>query len=138
MSTCRKLLCLAYGIVVCACLPVVAQRVIATVPAGISPCGMAVNPVTQKLYVANQGLGCGMPTTAQAFVLNATALPFHTLGYLTLWPDGQHQPDVSTLNAADGAVTSNLAIVPNRNGSIDAYASDYTNLILDTFGYFAP
>ncbi len=58
--------------------------------------------------------------------------------YLTLWPDGEKQPVVSTLNAYDGFVTSNMAIVPTNNGSIDAYAYALTQLILDISGYFAP
>ena len=60
------------------------------------------------------------------------------MGYLTLWPDSETQPVVSTLNAYDGFVTSNMAIVPNVNGSIDAYADGLTHLILDISGYFAP
>jgi len=61
------------------------------------------------------------------------------LGYLTLWPDGEIQPDASTLNAYDGFVTSNMAIVPNENGKTDAFAGDgSTQLILDISGYFAP
>lgn len=35
-------------------------------------------------------------------------------------------------------VTSNMAIVPNMDGSIDAYAAGLTQLILDISGYFAP
>ncbi len=82
---------------------------------------------------------CGIPTTAQAFVFNATVVPPGPLGFLTLWPDGSGQPGVSTLNAADGAVTSNMAIVPSSNqGMIDAFASDPTQLILDISSYFAP
>ncbi len=81
---------------------------------------------------------CGAPTTAQAFVLNATVVPDGPLGYLTLWPDGGNQPTVSTLNALDGIITSNMAIVPTTNGSIDAYASGLTNLVLDISSYFAP
>jgi hypothetical protein len=81
---------------------------------------------------------CGAPNVAHAFVLNATVLPTEGyLDYLTLWPDGQSQPLVSTLNAWDGAVTSNLAIVPTTNGAIDAYASNTTQLVVDIFSYFA-
>ena len=47
-------------------------------------------------------------------------------------------PVVSTLNAYDGFVTSNLAIVPTTDGSINAYADGLTQLILDISGYFAP
>ena len=38
----------------------------------------------------------------------------------------------------DGFITSNMAIVPTNNGSIDAYAKSLTQLILDISGYFAP
>jgi YVTN family beta-propeller protein len=81
---------------------------------------------------------CAPPNTAQAFVFNATVVPSGRLGYLTLWPDGEGQPVVSTLNAVDGAITSNMAIVPNLNGKIDAYAAGLTQLILDISAYFAP
>ena len=45
---------------------------------------------------------------------------------------------VSTLNALDGAITSNMAIVPTLNGQIDAYAAGQTQLVLDISSYFAP
>ena len=81
---------------------------------------------------------CKLPSQAQAYVFNATVVPPAPLGYLTLWPDGGQQPGVSTLNAIDAAVTSNMAIVPNTNGRIDAFASNLTQLVLDISSYFAP
>ena len=81
---------------------------------------------------------CAPSSSAQAYVFNATVVPPGGLGYLTLWPDGENQPLVSTLNAVDGSITSNMAIVPTNNGSIDAYASALTQLILDISSYFAP
>ena len=57
---------------------------------------------------------------------------------LSLWADGDSQPYVSTLNSFDGSVTSNMAIIPMANGSVDAYASQPTHLVLDVAGYFAP
>jgi hypothetical protein len=84
------------------------------------------------------GVFCPQLSGAQAYLTNVTVVPVSTLNYLTLWPDGQGQPMVSTLNAIDGQITSNMAIVGTSNGSIDAYASGLTNLILDLFGYFAP
>ena len=84
------------------------------------------------------GAPCGVASSAQAFVLNATVVPQGPLGYLTLWPDGGPQPAVSTLNAVDGAITSNMAIVPTTNGWIDAFASNPTQLILDSSSYFGP
>jgi hypothetical protein len=84
------------------------------------------------------GSACGVPATAQAYVFNATVVPQGALGYLTLWPDGEQQPVVSTLNALDGAITSNMAIVPSSNGKVDAFASGTTQLVLDISSYFAP
>lgn len=81
---------------------------------------------------------CATPAAVQAYVLNATVLPVNTLSYLTLWPDGASQPNVSTLNAYDGAITSNMAIVPNVYGVLDAYAPSSTQLVFDLSGYFAP
>jgi hypothetical protein len=81
---------------------------------------------------------CGLPSNAGAYSLNATVVPQATLGYLTLWPTGETQPVVSTLNSPDGSTDSNAAIVPvGTSGSISAYASAGTQLILDTNGYFA-
>ena len=81
---------------------------------------------------------CGVPGAAQAYVFNASVVPQGYLGYLTLWPDGTNQPLVSTLNALDGSISSNMAIVPSTNGKVDAYASGITQLILDISSYFAP
>jgi lysophospholipase L1-like esterase len=83
------------------------------------------------------GNDCAIPTNAQAYVVNATVVPSGSLGFLTLWPDGIAQPLVSTLNAEDGSITSNMAIISSTNGSIDAFASSDTQLILDVSGYFA-
>jgi hypothetical protein len=82
--------------------------------------------------------GCGAPVTAQAFVFNATVVPPAGLGFLTLWPLAAAQPTVATLNASDAAVTGNMAIVPGASGSISAFATNPTHLVLDLFGYFAP
>jgi Bacterial Ig-like domain (group 3)/Chitobiase/beta-hexosaminidase C-terminal domain len=90
------------------------------------------------LAVPVHGSSCAPPATAQAYVLNATVVPVSSLSYLTLWAAGGAQPEVSTLNATDGAVTSNMAIVPTTNGTIDAFATDPTNLLLDLSSYFAP
>jgi hypothetical protein len=49
---------------------------------------------------------------------------------------GAAQPLVSTLNAIDGAITSNLAIVPAANGSISIFGSNPTHLVMDDLGIF--
>jgi hypothetical protein len=84
------------------------------------------------------GSSCGIPSAAQAYVFNATVVPQVRVGYLTLWPHSESQPVASTLNAVDGFITSNMAIVPNLDGYTSAYASGVTQLILDISSYFAP
>src|ERR1041385_1251815 len=98
-----------------------------------------VHPPTATPFDVSVALsGCGAPATAQSFVLNATVVPPAPFGFLTLWPQGTTQPLVSTLNAVDGAITSNMAIVPTTNGLISAFGSQAVQLILDMSGYFAP
>jgi hypothetical protein len=71
--------------------------------------------------------------------LNATVVPPAPLGFLSLWNTGGAQPSVSTLNASDGSIMANAAIVPaGTSGAINAFASNATQLILDINGYFAP
>jgi hypothetical protein len=83
--------------------------------------------------------GCGIPGTAQAFVSNATVVPSGVFGFLTLWQSGTSRPTVSTLNAIDGSLTSNAAIVTaGTNGTISVYTSSSGHLLLDISGYFAP
>ncbi len=98
----------------------------------------ASTPFPGTYEVNVQAGGCALPAGATAMVLNATVVPVPQLAYLTLWPAGASQPVVSTLNANDGAITSNMAIVPATNGAIDAYATNKTQLILDLSSYFAP
>jgi hypothetical protein len=38
----------------------------------------------------------------------------------------------------DGAITSNMAIVPTNTGSISVFPFAATQLVLDIFGFFAP
>jgi len=95
-------------------------------------------PFMDEKTVNVVGSPCSPPSNAQAYVFSATVVPPGRMPYLTLWPDGEHQPTVSTLNAIDGFITSNMAIVPTNNGSIDAYAYALTQLLLDISGYFAP
>jgi uncharacterized repeat protein (TIGR03803 family) len=95
-------------------------------------------PFMGKKTVNVAGSACATPGNTAAYIFNATVVPSGSMPFLTLWPDGETQPVVSTLNAYDGFTTSNLAIVPTNNGSIDAYAAALTQLILDISGYFAP
>ena len=104
----------------------------------IHACLQELRPFVNTKNVNVTGSGCGVPAAAAAYVFNPTAVPPGSLGYITMWPQGQPQPTVATLNALDGAITSNLAIVPTTNGSISVFAFNPTQLVLDLFGYFAP
>jgi hypothetical protein len=105
-------------------------RILDTRPAGTFQ-GVRKVPVTTDN-------NCSVSSTAKAYVMNATVVPPAPLTFLTLWADGATQPVVSTLNAVDGVISSNMAIVQTTNGSIDAFASQPTQLILDISAYFAP
>jgi hypothetical protein len=110
---------------------------------GVTPCRVldtrtAGGPFNGEIAINVGASACAPSSTAQGFLVGATVVPPTALGYLTIWADGLSQPDVSTLNAYDGAIVSNMAIVTTIDGSIDAYAADPTNLVLDLFAYVAP
>ncbi len=81
---------------------------------------------------------CNIPASAAAFSLNVTAIPHHPLQYLTIWPTGQPQPLVSTLNSSDGRTKANAAVVPaGDQEGVSVYVTDTSDIILDIDGYFA-
>jgi uncharacterized repeat protein (TIGR01451 family) len=107
---------------------------------GVTPCRVVDTrklgaPVT-SLEVAVSTPPCGIPSAAEAAVVNVTVVPPVPLGFLTLWPQGQIRPTVATLNALDAAITSNLAIVPLANGSFSVFPSNPTHIVIDILGYF--
>ncbi len=80
---------------------------------------------------------CNVPAGALGYSFNVTVIPHGSLPYLTMWPTGQAQPGVSTLNSYGGSVVANAAIVPaGTNGSISVYVAGDTELIVDINGYF--
>jgi hypothetical protein len=81
---------------------------------------------------------CNIPTTAWGYSLNVTVVPHNTLSYLTVFPFGNPQPYVSTMNS-DGRIKANAAIVPaGFSGGVSFYATDDTDLVVDINGYFLP
>jgi len=82
---------------------------------------------------------CTIPTTALAYSFNVTVVPQGPLYYLSIWPAGQTQPTVSTLNDQTGLVLANAAIVPaGSSGGVDIYVTNITDVILDINGYYVP
>ena len=101
--------------------------------------GPSAGAGTTRTFPLSSG-SCGLPgyPTAQAYSLNMTVVPQGALGYLTAWPAGGTQPYVSTLNADNGQVAANAAIVPTNNGSINVYVTNTTDVVIDTNGFFGP
>jgi hypothetical protein len=84
---------------------------------------------------------CGIPSTAQVYAVRMTAVAHGPVGYLTAWPAGGSLPVAATLNAPNGGVIGNEALVPAgtaASGPISIYASENTDLVIDITGYFAP
>ncbi len=120
----------------------------------IQPCrlldtrGSVNGPLAGPALVAKQARSfpilsgkCNIPSNAQAYSVNVTAMPPQgkTLGDLVIFPTGQTTPASSTLNAPTGTTTANAAIVPaGTGGAVSIAASDETDVLLDINGYFAP
>jgi hypothetical protein len=82
---------------------------------------------------------CGIPDTAVAYSLNVIAVPKTNLSYLMIYATGQDKPQTSTLNATMGEPVANSVVVTaGTEGSVRAFATDETDLILDVDGYFVP
>jgi len=80
---------------------------------------------------------CSIPSTANAYSLNITVVPHGGLPYLSIWPGGQAQPVVSTLNSFDGSIVANAALVPaGSGGGVNIYVANTTDVIIDINGYF--
>lgn len=111
----------------------------------VTPCRIADTRNTTPLSAGESrnfsplSSSCGIPSTAQAYALNLTAIPIKPIGYLSTWPTGQTKPLVSTLNTVSLDVTANAAILPaGTNGQIAVFTTDPAHLAIDINGYFAP
>ncbi|MBI4905769.1 MAG: hypothetical protein HY820_19200 [Acidobacteria bacterium] len=83
--------------------------------------------------------GCsGIPATAQGYAINVTALPDgNPMPFLTAYPSGQPRPNASILNAFQGQVVTNAAIIPaGTGGAIDVFAFRRTGVVVEVSGYF--
>ena len=71
---------------------------------------------------------CGVPAGAKAYSFNVTAIPAPGgLDYLTVWPQGEQRPDVSTLNDHSGTVVANAAIVSAGSNQAVAFYANSNN-----------
>jgi uncharacterized protein (DUF1501 family) len=80
----------------------------------------------------------GIGPSAQAVVLNLTAVDSDANGYVTVWPSGTPRPHASSLNTARGRAVPNLVIARlGADGAVDLYNfGGATHLIADVFGWF--
>jgi len=82
---------------------------------------------------------CQIPTGAAAYSVTITVVPSNPLAFLTAWPAGGMQPNVSSINSPNGRTLANSVILPSSgDGSVSLYPFDNTDAIIDINGYFAP
>ncbi|HEY2017387.1 MAG TPA: hypothetical protein VGH38_27970, partial [Bryobacteraceae bacterium] len=80
---------------------------------------------------------CGLPASASAYSLTLTAAPQGPAGRLTIWPAGGALPGASMLNSPRGSTVANTVLVPaGAGGSIQVFAWEATDLVMDINGYF--
>ncbi|MBS1826059.1 MAG: VCBS repeat-containing protein [Acidobacteria bacterium] len=92
---------------------------------------------TRKFTFPAAGQYCNVPVAA-AYSVTITAVPPGPLAYLTAWPDGSAQPNVSSINSFVGRVLANSVIIPaSANGTINVFAYDATDFLVDINGYYA-
>src|SRR5208282_1975397 len=108
MQTVRGILLFTLAFILPAVPPVVRAQsplqFVAVPPCRLVDTRITGNPIqggtSQNFAIqGNQGSCIGIPTAAAAYSLNVTVIPHGTLGYLTVWPAGEPQPLVSTLNS---------------------------------------
>src|SRR5262249_33474214 len=100
---------------------------------------------TKRTFPIQSSPNCSIPAIAQAYSFNITIVPPGFVDFVTVGPTPVATPPTfSTLNgyvcafSASQCVISNAAIVPaGTSGSVDVYASQNTNLIIDINGYYA-
>jgi hypothetical protein len=118
--------------------PVTQCRVLDTRAAPGTYGGPALSASTSRSIGVPSSPCAGVPTTALGYALTATVIPGGvSMPFLTLWPSGTAQPNASILNAFEGQTVSASAIIPaNAGGSVDVFALQRTNVVLDLSGYF--
>ncbi|MBI4902139.1 MAG: VCBS repeat-containing protein [Acidobacteria bacterium] len=82
---------------------------------------------------------CPVPVGAAAYAATITVVPPGPLAFLTAWPEGGSQPNVSSMNSPAGRVLANSVIVPaSADGGISLFTYDRSDVIVDITGYFGP
>ena len=99
--------------------------------------GPALGTATRNFQI--RGI-CGVPTTAKAVSINVTVTGASTNSWLTIWPSGQAEPIVSTINFDQNVIAlANGAIVGLSTNAQDLAvqnANGTVHVIIDVTGYF--
>ncbi len=97
--------------------------------------GTASSGTTLELAVAGQA---GVPSNAEAAVINLTAINGAEAGYVTAYPCGEPRPTASTINYQPGiGARANAAIVQlGTGGKICLYTSQTVDILVDISGWF--
>lgn len=83
--------------------------------------------------------GITIPSDAMAIVGNATVVGPASGGFITMWPDGQPRPPVSTLNYQAGQTVPNAFTASlGGNGQLRVFSTSGTNFFVDITGYYSP
>ena len=91
-----------------------------------------------RTFPIQSSTNCTIPSIAQAYSFNVTVVPSGLLGFVTVFPTGTPLPNASTLNSLQGFIVANAAIVPaGTNGSVDVFASQTTDIVIDINGFYA-
>jgi hypothetical protein len=79
----------------------------------------------------------GVPSSANAVLVNLTAVPRTRSGWLSAYKFGISWPGTSTLNwSATGNPIANSAVVAMSSGKINLFANAAADVILDVIGYY--
>jgi hypothetical protein len=107
-------------------------------PGPFGPPSLSPGPV--RNFPIQSSTKCTIPAEAEAYSFNVTVVPPGSLGYLIMWPQGQTQPNIVTLDDITGDIRNNAAIVPagTPNGGVSAVVNGNTDLVIDINGYYAP
>ena len=117
-------------------VPVTPCRVVDTRQANDTFGGPMLAGDSTRTFPITQG-GCGIPSNAIGFSFVLTVVPPGSLPWVTMFPSGQPKPIASSINSYNGEILANSVLVPaGTNGSVDVYAREATNIILDINGYF--
>ena len=94
----------------------------------------------RDLQVRQPGNAAGVPSTATSIVANVTVTSGNAGSFLSVWPSGVTQPNVSNLNFGANQTIPNLVTVKigSNNAIRFANAVGSVDVVVDVVGYFDP